>query len=231
MNQAKSSVSKTGKTTSKKQLAYEFIRSKILKGIFVPGYRVTIDDLARQLHLSNSPIREALHQLEADGLIRMIPYTGAVVQMVNEDEYLETMYVLAILDGAATALAAKNFSKKDIDNLRAINTAMHESLNNFDILKFSELNRKFHETIYRKCGNSYLIDRLSAIWQRLSQGNNARFSFVPQRARESIQEHETIITMIANVDPANKIEAFIRQHKNNMIKAVQHSRKQRNAEK
>ncbi|EIE0341399.1 GntR family transcriptional regulator, partial [Salmonella enterica] len=94
------------KPISKKEIVYNLLRSRILNGIYHPGHKVTIDDISRELSFSNSPIREAINQLVAEGLLRIIPYSGAVVQLVNEEEYIEIMYVLGILDGAATSLTS-----------------------------------------------------------------------------------------------------------------------------
>ncbi|HFW3114302.1 TPA: GntR family transcriptional regulator, partial [Salmonella enterica subsp. diarizonae serovar 61:r:-] len=84
------------KSVSKKDIVYNLLLSRILNGVYPPGHRVTIDDISRELSFSNSPIREAINQLVAEGLLRIKPYSGAVVQLVNEEEYIEIMYVLGI---------------------------------------------------------------------------------------------------------------------------------------
>ncbi|EAW1321483.1 GntR family transcriptional regulator, partial [Salmonella enterica subsp. diarizonae] len=145
------------KPVSKKEIVYNLLRSRILNGVYHPGHRVTIDDISRELSFSNSPIREAINQLVAEGLLRIIPYSGAVVQLVNEEEYIEIMYVLGVLDGAATSLTSNFITEKEIEQLEAINEDMKTSLDNFNLVKFSELNRQFHTFIYSKCGNQFLI--------------------------------------------------------------------------
>ncbi|EBE7299407.1 GntR family transcriptional regulator, partial [Salmonella enterica] len=201
------------KPISKKEIVYNLLRSRILNGVYHPGHRVTIDDISRELSFSNSPIREAINQLVAEGLLRIIPYSGAVVQLVNEEEYIEIMYVLGVLDGAATSLTSNFITEKEIEQLEAINEDMKTSLDNFNLVKFSELNRQFHTFIYSKCGNQFLISSLDTIWQKISYGNNARFTFAQFRAKESISEHSKIIQMLKDKAPANKIEEFLREHK------------------
>ncbi|EBE6989610.1 GntR family transcriptional regulator, partial [Salmonella enterica] len=192
------------KPISKKEIVYNLLRSRILNGVYHPGHRVTIDDISRELSFSNSPIREAINQLVAEGLLRIIPYSGAVVQLVNEEEYIEIMYVLGVLDGAATSLTSNFITEKEIEQLEAINEDMKTSLDNFNLVKFSELNRQFHTFIYSKCGNQFLISSLDTIWQKISYGNNARFTFAQFRAKESISEHSKIIQMLKDKAPANK---------------------------
>ncbi|EAA8666964.1 GntR family transcriptional regulator [Salmonella enterica] len=214
------------KPISKKEIVYNLLRSRILNGVYHPGHKVTIDDISRELSFSNSPIREAINQLVAEGLLRIIPYSGAVVQLVNEEEYIEIMYVLGILDGAATSLTSMFITEKEIEQLEAINEEMKTSLDNFNLVKFSELNRQFHTFIYNKCGNQFLISSLDAIWQKISYGNNARFTFAQFRAKESILEHRIIIQMLKDKAPTNKIEEFLREHKKNMIDTIKSQHEQ-----
>jgi DNA-binding GntR family transcriptional regulator len=206
-------------TISKKQQAYEYIRSGISDETYPPGSRIVIDRIARELKLSIIPVREAIQQLEADGYIQIIPYSGAVVQLMNESDFQDTIGVLAVLDGAATAFAAPKLTSQDIDRLESINEAMREALYNFKFEQVGELNRKFHEVIYKRCGNPYLHDRLKLTWQRLSQIRKSVFSLVPHRAKDAIREHEELIRLIKKRASAAELERFIRQHKLNMLTA------------
>ncbi|EIC0518916.1 GntR family transcriptional regulator [Salmonella enterica subsp. enterica serovar Chester] len=208
------------KKLSKNEVVYDILRSRILNGTYPPGHRVTIDDIARELKLSNSPIREAINKLAAENFLKIIPYSGAVVQLVNENEYIEIMYVLGILDGVATSLSSGFMDENDIEHLKNINQQMNDALDIFDLITFSNLNRKFHLFIYSKCNNNFLINQLESIWQKISYGNNVRFTFAPVRAKESITEHEEIIKMLQEKTSADKIERFLRRHKSNMISAI-----------
>ena len=205
----------------KTQQAYEFIRSRILDGTYRPGDRVVIDRIAAALNLSIIPVREAIRQLEADGFVQIIPYSGAIVQLMNNTDYEETQWVLSILDGGATLLAAGKITPQDISELEAINHSMQAALDDLDFEKFGQLNMQFHEVIYQRCGNSYLMDRLKLTWQRLAQVRKAMFSFVPRRAKESIREHRELIQLFKEAAPPAKIEEFARQHKLKMLTGVQ----------
>ncbi|MBP2639809.1 MAG: phosphonate utilization associated transcriptional regulator [Firmicutes bacterium] len=207
--------------TVKKQLAYEYIQKQIIDGSFGPGYRIVIDRIARELNLSTIPVREAIQQLEADGLVQIIPYSGAVVQLLNDNDYQEAMYVLSLLVGAATGLAAKNLTQADINELEEINEAIKEALSNFDFDKITELNRAFHDIIADKCGNVYLAEKIKQTFQRIFQVVRAGFSLVPQRAKDSAEEHDVILRMIREAVPPEEIEKYVRQHTLNMLTAVQ----------
>lgn len=209
------------RTVIKKQLAYDFIRSRIVNGVYGPGHRIVIDQVAKELSLSIIPVREAIRQLEADGFIQYKPYSGAIVSRINEAEYLEALTCLAILEGYATALSSRLMPEEQLLRLEKINDTMNEALYNFDFEKFSELNRDFHTVIYDHCGNTYLTEQIHQAWDKLDRVRSTGFSFVPQRARNSIQEHTMIIGMIRSKAPVAEIEQFVRQHKINTVKAFE----------
>ena len=113
-------------TPSKKQIAYEHLRTLILDGTYGSGQRIIIDQTAKELGLSPIPVREAIRQLESDGLIQYKPYSGAVVTSINETEYIETLTVLAILEGYATALSSLTMDDNDYENLINLNKEMEK---------------------------------------------------------------------------------------------------------
>lgn len=208
---------KTTKTSvNKKQLAYDYIRSQIVNEVFGPGYRIVIDQIAKELKLSIIPVREAIRQLEADGLIQYKPYSGAIVSKINEEEYMETLAVLAVLEGYATSLSSKLMDPESIQLLEQINQSMSDALYDFEFEEFGELNRKFHTVIIDYCGNAYLKEQIRQTWERLDRVRKSGFNFMPKRAKESIKEHAQIIEMIK---AQTLDEQFVRQHKLNTVKA------------
>ena len=121
------------KRISKKEIAYQYIRGNILNGNFSPGYRVVIDQIKRTLNLSSIPVREAIQQLEAEGLVQIIPYSGAVVRLVQEKDYIETQFLIAVLDGVATSLAVDYLSLEDLKRLEMLNEEMQVSIHDLDL--------------------------------------------------------------------------------------------------
>ncbi|WP_018133120.1 GntR family transcriptional regulator [Effusibacillus pohliae] len=213
-------------TQNKKQYAYEVIRARILDGTYGPGYRIVIDQVARELGLSAIPIREAIRQLEADGLIQFKPYSGAQVSPINEVEYLETLSVLAVLEGYATALSSLRFPKEKLPDLVAINEEMERSLDEFDFYRFGQLNRAFHTEIYRQCDNAYLVENIMQTCRRIDALRRSGQLFVPERARQSVREHETIIHMLRDRASFSQIEQFVREHKLNTVRAFMNRKAQ-----
>ncbi|WMJ16658.1 GntR family transcriptional regulator [Geobacillus proteiniphilus] len=212
------------KAKNKTQLAYEYILSRIESGVYGPGYRVVIDQIARELGLSSIPVREAIRQLEAEGFVEFKPYAGAVVSTINEKEYVETLSVLAVLEGYATALSSTNVTKEAINELEQLNERMERALEELELERFSELNYEFHSLIYAHCNNTYLEEQIKQIWQRMKRIRAYGFTFVPQRAKASIEEHREIIRLLREQAPPHEIEQYVRQHKINTAEAFKRRR-------
>jgi DNA-binding GntR family transcriptional regulator len=204
---------------SKTQQAYEFLKNNILEGGYGPGQRIVIDQVAKELGLSTIPIREAIRQLESDGLIQYKPYSGAIVSGINETEYIEVLTVLSVLEGYATALSSRNFTSGHIEQLNQINKQMEEALQEFDFEKFGQLNRQFHTVIYEECGNTFLLEEIRQSQQRLDRVRRSIFTLLPQRTKQSIEEHAAIIQLFEQGASFNEIEETVRNHRINTINA------------
>ena len=206
------SVKQTNKKNKHEQ-AYSIIRERIFNGTYVPGYRLVIDGLARELGISPVPIREAIRRLEAEGWVEYRPNAGAQVAAVDASKYNEEMSVLALLEGYATALASTHLDTAGVKHLREINASMHHALQSADIPAFSRLNREFHFFIYDHCQNSYLVELLRETWDRLEVRGHTDFSYIPQRSWVSIEEHTRLLDMIERHASQDEIEQMIREHK------------------
>lgn len=209
------------KITNKKQIAYEYIRSLILDGIYGSGQRIIIDQTAKELGLSIIPVREAIRQLESDGLIEYKPYSGAVVTRINEGEYIDTLVVMSILEAYATATSSKYLDDNDYTNLIKLNKEMEKALQNFELELFGELNRKFHTIIIEKCKNEVLINEIKETQYRMNSVRSSVFTIVPQRGMDSIREHDRLIELLKGKAPFEEIESEVRKHKMNTIAAFQ----------
>jgi len=208
------------KNGNKTEYAFNVIRSRILDGEYGPGHRIVAGKLAKELSISAIPVREAIRQLEADGLIVYKPYCGAVVQVYQEEEYFKVMEVLAILEGYATAEACLHMEPGNIAVLEEILAESKFAMEDYDFDGYASLNRKFHATLISYCDNSHLQDLIEEEWGRLTQARKTVFPFVPQRIKTSNEEHKQLLEMIKNQASAREIEDFVRQHRMNTVKAI-----------
>src|SRR6056297_4155191 len=104
--------------------AYARLMSDIRAGTFRPGDRLTETDLAERLGLSRTPVREAIRQLESDGLVTHVPRVGAAVRRLDYAEITELYEMRAVLEGTAARFAARAAYPSEIDELEAINHEM-----------------------------------------------------------------------------------------------------------
>ena len=204
---------------SKSQRAYRWIKERIARHEYTPGYRLVLGTIAGELDMSVVPVREAVRQLEAEGLVTFERNVGARVTLVDETEYVHTMQTLGIVEGSATALSAPLLTAEDLDRAAAVNDRMHRLLDHFDPHAFTELNQQFHSVLYEPCPNPLLLDLVRSEWARLGHLRDSTFSFVPGRAQESVREHENILQLIESSAPLGEIEKAARRHRSATLDA------------
>lgn len=107
-------------------VAYEYIRKKIIGGDFPPGYALMTESLADEIKVSRTPVRDALYKLKAEGLVSISPRLGASVKKMDLKEYREMCELRLALEGHSAALAAVNASQADLREIKYALDAMKE---------------------------------------------------------------------------------------------------------
>ncbi|MET8851970.1 GntR family transcriptional regulator [Amycolatopsis sp. NPDC004625] len=203
----------SGRPVTKSQLAYETIKARILDGRYGPGYRLVLDQIGRELDVSAVPVREALRRLEAEELIEFERNVGARVVAIDPTAYQHAMQTVAIVEGAATGLAAPLLTAEALGRARELNDRMRRSLAEFDPLAFTALNAEFHEVLFSACPNPNLVDLVQRCWTRLAAVRDSTFSSVPGRAPVSVEEHERLLALIEGGAEPAAVEQFARGHR------------------
>ncbi|GAA1870024.1 GntR family transcriptional regulator [Brevibacterium marinum] len=198
---------------SKAETAYRWIRQRIADQTFEPGHKLVLAQIALELDTSVVPVREAIRRLEADGLVTFERNVGARVAMVDQSSYAQSMEAVAILEGAATAQALEFLGEDDLAEADAINERMRALLDDFDATEFTRLNHEFHAALFRRCPNERLHSLVAVEWDRLAHLRNSTFSFVPERARGSVDEHARIVALIRAAASAEEVERVVRSHR------------------
>lgn len=198
---------------SKSQRAYGWIRQRITNQEFKPGYRLVLGAIAGELDMSVVPVREAIRQLEAEGLVTYERNVGARVALVEASQYGDSMQALSILEATATALSAPHTTAEELQRARDFNARMKAQVDHLDPHEFTELNRSFHTALTTACPNGRLLELIDAEWGRLNYLRDSIFSFVPERVHESVREHEYLVQLIESGADANEIETAARHHR------------------
>ena len=182
-----------GAPTSKADHAYETILRSILDGEYEPGERLVIERLARELGVSVVPVREAIRRLEADGYVTFTRNIGATVTAIDLDRYPETIEAVAAIEGVALGLAAPHLTATDLRRAREVNDRLRDSLVKFDPAQFTRLNRRFHEILYSACPNRHILSILEREWALLDTTRRSAFTYIPERAARSVEEHDELL--------------------------------------
>lgn len=216
-----------GNTQNKQEKSYELIKARILDGTYGAGYRLVIDRLAKELGFSAIPVREAIRRLEAEGFVEYERFSGVRVIKIDEGVYIETLQVLAVLEGYATALACQHLTAQDFAQLRAINEQMRGARESFDLTAYSAFNQQFHQVVLDACGQSYLRHEIESAQERLDAVRTTVFMLIPHRTTDSVAEHEQLIRLMEQRTDANEIERFARAHKLATMEAFKQWQKER----
>ena len=182
---------------------YEEIREAIREGLFKPGYRLVERDIAEQLSVSRTPVREALRLLEARGLASSVTGRGLVVTSLTASEIIQLYHAWEMIEGVAAAAAAQNANDLEIDALRQI----HSLWNPKDTPKnLGRLNKRFHLAIQTATHNSFLMRASRTIDDSVSLLGFSTYS-LPGRGEEVATEHSAIVEAIAARNPASATAA------------------------
>ncbi len=200
--------------STKKDLAYDYIKRRIFEKSLLPGQRITASQVADEIGTSVLPVREALLSLEAERLVTITPYVGAVVAWVAPNEIAEIISVLAVLEGYASGEAAAN-ATAFVNKLPGINDRLRSALRQEMWGWFIELNRDFHFTIYEASGNGQLVENIRVFWSQLDTMLAATsFHLIPNRAEQDVADHEELVRLLSleSSDPL-EVEMTARMHR------------------
>lgn len=186
------------------------LRNAILKGQIKPGERLVEKELANQMGISRTPVREALRQLELEGLVTHVPRRGVLVAGISVKDALEIYTIRAWLEGLAARLAAKSISKKDLSKLEEILFKMAEYIENNNINKLITINSNFHNSIAKASDNLRLYNMIVSLRDYVKKYAKISYSF-PGRLKYIWKEHREIVDAIAKQDD-DRAEYAARNH-------------------
>lgn len=189
------------------QGAYRRLLDDIRSGALPPGARLRETDLADRLGISRTPVREAIRQLEADGLVVHLPRQGATIRSLDHAEVVELYEMRAVLEGTAARLAARAASEIELSELAALNAELTVAPAG---PQAREVNRVFHRTLIDAARNRFLLKSMSALQKTLLILGPTTLSD-PARAEAAVGEHAVVLAALQRRDGA-AAEAAMRAH-------------------
>jgi len=203
------------RTGSRADFVFESLRDAIWDGRIARGERVREEEIARNLGVSRTPVREALQRLQQRGLLVVGAGRGLVVAELSHDQMIELYAMREVLEGSAARFAAQRAAEAEIAILIRLQRELRHATNDARMLVM--LNRRFHQAIYHAAHNQYLMQTLETLHDSLALLNHTTFS-MPKR-KESDDEHRKIVLAIERREP-DQAEQAARTH----IRNAQRSR-------
>ena len=187
----------TSQQKTKKDLIAETLREAILSGELAPGERLLQEHLAERFAVSPTPIREAVQQLVAEGVLSHSPYRGVQVAEVRLEDVQEIYLVRSITEELATRMAVLNLRILDVRQLRSYQDEIKAHVANNDLMALRKLNYEFHMLIYNASHMSLLLNMIRMLWIKFPWD---ALHVLPQRAQSAIEEHQAILNAINEGD-------------------------------
>ena len=195
---------------TKTEMIYHMMKDVIISGELKPGERIVNRKLASDLGVSAIPVREAVKLLEAEGLVILSAYSEVTVSRFSEKDYRELFEIRILLEKYGAQLATEHYDEEFIQELEQLLEEMRSCIEKEDYKSYGLLNRSFHQTITSFSHNNQLqkiIDQISTKTDRA----RGLFVFKPQRARESLKEHEEIVEAIKRSDSETAVKILEEQ--------------------
>jgi DNA-binding GntR family transcriptional regulator len=192
------------------QAVFGQLRELVLSGDLAPGEQLNEIAIAGRLNVSRTPLRKAMSQLVAEGLIEENPYRGKFVRTFTASEIHDLYEVRAVLEGHAARLATPRMNASRLETLRGILQDLQGALDAGDLPRYGEADRRFHEAIAAFSENQTLIDSL----QRLSAQVQIIRSIAnhdPEVVRRTALERPRIVAALEAGD-AERAATLLQEH-------------------
>ncbi|MYD94514.1 MAG: GntR family transcriptional regulator [Chloroflexi bacterium] len=194
---------------TKRELVYGALRDAIQAGRLRAGDRLVISHIGSELGVSDVPVREALFQLEAEGLIDNEPHVGATVAGLDSLEVQDVYLASAIVEGAAAALATPHMTDDDRQYLQTTLEELDAAVSTNDDERVAYLDQELHRALYARCPSAHLLLLVEELWATKARVRTAYP--VRTRSKAAQQEHRAIVAA-ANRGDAASVEALTRDH-------------------
>ena len=198
---------------------FQSIREDILSGRYEQNTELKEAAIGAELGVSRTPVREALRQLELEGLVTIIPNRGAYVNMITAKDVQDIYVIRSMLEVLCARWATQSITAEQLDSMEETLclSEYHTSKKNYE--KLYELDSLFHEQLYEAGGSRILNHILSDFHDYVKMVRKATIS-TSSRSVTSTEEHRAIFEAIKEKDP-DKAEALAKEHVKHTIESIQ----------
>ena len=194
------------------------LRQMLVEGRIAPGAKLNERELSQVLHVSRTPLREAIKMLAAEGLVELLPHRGAVAVSLSEADVLNTFEVMAGLEGQSGELAAQRITPQELAEIQAMHFEMLASYTRRDLSAYYTLNARIHNAISAAAKNPVLAQVYNQVNARL-QALRFRSNQDGEKWKSAVKEHEQMVAALTRRDSA-AMRAVLATHLKNKLDVV-----------
>lgn len=194
---------------------YERLKEMIANLRFLPGARINVEQISKELGVSRTPVWEAVSRLEQENLVENIPNRGVFITVLTPEKAIDLYAVREVLEGMAGSLAATCIDERSLLGMERCLEKQKVAIETKDFLAYSKLDFEFHAAIYEACDNPYLQEMLQATKDKMRQ---ISMHIQPIISR-LYEDHMRILNALRARDPSGAEEAF-RNHNRQMLELI-----------
>lgn len=188
----------------------QVLADEIVRGKIAPGASLDETAIASRFNVSRTPVREAIRQLAASGLVDAKPHRAAIVARPAHDELIGMFEIMAELEGLCAHFAAERMTTAERTNLEKVHEDLRLLIQDGDPQNYHETNQLFHGTVYSGAHNAYLAELTASTRIRVQPFRRAQFRNLGRLAK-SHEEHDRVVQAILRADAAAAQKAM-REH-------------------
>lgn len=181
-----------------REIVFESMREAILSGVLEPGERLMEIQLAEEMGVSRTPVREAIRKLELENFVVMIPRKGAYVAGVSSKDVADVFEIRSALEGLAAGLAAERITEDELEQMERV-LFYRANEGEMDLEQIVKSDTDFHALVYSASRNERLIQILANLREQI-QRFRATSLAVPGRNKLALEEHRMIVEALRRHD-------------------------------
>lgn len=182
-----------------REMVYEELKMQILTGAIIPGTRMMEVELAKEIGVSRTPIREAIRKLEKEGLVTIEPRRGAYASQISTEDMVDILEVRQNMEGLAAFFAASRMTPEQLQELKEVSELYNEAVKTGEMEEMIKHDTRFHRIIVESCNNKILVKMIEQLQELV-----LRFRYIYydnfKRAENMPDEHYEILHAIETGD-------------------------------
>ncbi|MBP2643921.1 MAG: rspR 3 [Firmicutes bacterium] len=195
------------------EVVSEALREAIVNEILKPGERLMEIQLAEELGVSRTPVREAIRRLELEGFLVTVPRRGTYVSNLSIKDVNEVFEIRTALDVLAAELAAERITEEELEHMERLLVQISEYIDNGNVDKVVDADSEFHDILYQASRNDRLVGIINNLREQFTRFRTMSMGY-PGRLKNTLEEHRRLVEAIAQRD-SDLAKEYAREHMEN----------------